>query len=155
MQKIENERQLIAYFADRSKRSQAAREAGEPEVGIFFVYGGKILTSSDPLSVTEPYGKFKSNDDDYARLWKIMQRYGTDQPYPEYCEVPRGRVEYDINEGKFCVYADACILGDQKALDEILREFHLSPANTKEPIRDPHYRCAGCNMPTKEKRKEI
>jgi len=53
-------------------------------------------------------------------------------------------VEYDINEKKFYVYADPCILKDRKALDEIDREFHLSSANTEAPLRDPHYECKKC-----------
>jgi hypothetical protein len=49
MQPIENERQLIAYIADRNKRGgQAARKAGEPEIGIFFVYNGGALTDRNP-----------------------------------------------------------------------------------------------------------
>ena len=71
MQPIENERQLIAYVADRNKRGQAARKAGEPEVGIFFVYIDAVLTDSKPLCVTEQYGKFKSNDAEYERLWEF------------------------------------------------------------------------------------
>ncbi len=103
MQPIENERQLIAYIADRNKRGQAARKAGEPEVGIFFVYIGGVLTYSKPLCVTEPYGKFKSNNDEYDRLWKFVQRYGAVPRDVHYDEVPCGRVEFDINEKKFYV----------------------------------------------------
>ncbi|MGA2351202.1 MAG: hypothetical protein ABSF70_12275 [Terracidiphilus sp.] len=42
---------LIAHIADRNKRGQAARKAGEPEVGIFFVHNGRVLTDSMPLCV--------------------------------------------------------------------------------------------------------
>jgi hypothetical protein len=144
MQSIESERQLIAYIADRNRRGHAARKAGEPEVGIFFVYNGGVLTDCKPLCVTEPYGKFKSNDDEYDRLWKFVQRYGAVPPDVDYDEVPRGRVEYDIIEKKFCVYVDPCILNDRKALDEIEREFSLPYANTQDPERDPRYKCKKC-----------
>jgi hypothetical protein len=144
MQPIGNERQLIACIADRNKRGQAARKAGEPEVGIFFVYNGEVLTDSKPLCVTEPYGKFISADSEYDRYWKFGQRYDVVPHEIEYDEVPRGRVEYDIIEKKFCVYVDPCILNDRKALDEVEREFHLPSANTKEPERDPRYKCKKC-----------
>lgn len=144
MQQNEGLRQMLDYIADRNKRGQTAREAGEPEVGIFFVYNGEVLIDSKPLCVTEPYGKFNSADSEYDRYWKFGQTYSVVPREIEYDEVPRGRVEYDINEKKFRVYADHCILKDRKALDEVNREFHLSPANTEEPERDPHYKCKKC-----------
>jgi hypothetical protein len=147
VQPIENERQLIAYIADRNKRGQAARNAGEPEVGIFFVYNGEVLRDSKPLCVTEPCGKFNSADSEYDRYWKFGQRHGVVPRDVDYEQVARGRVEYDINEKKFHVYADACILKDRKALDEIYREFHLPSADTEEAERDPHYGCSGCIEP--------
>ena len=84
------------------------------------------------------------------RYWKFGQRYDVVPREIEYDEVPRGRVEYDINEKNFHIYADSCILKDRKALDEINRGFGLPSANTEEPACDPHYGCAGCNAPTKE-----
>jgi hypothetical protein len=53
MQPIETERQLIAYIADRNKRGQAARKAGEPEVGIFFVYNGEVVIDSKPTTLPQ------------------------------------------------------------------------------------------------------
>ena len=43
-------RQMLDHIADRNKRGQAARKAGEPEVGIYFVYNGEVLIDSKPLS---------------------------------------------------------------------------------------------------------
>lgn len=114
MQPIENGRHLLALIADRNKRGQAARKAGESEVGIFFVYNGEVLTYSTPLCVTEPYGNFNSADSEYDRYWKFGQRYDVVPREIEYGEVPRGRVEYDINEENFRIYADPCILKDRK-----------------------------------------
>jgi|SRR5665213_3860841 len=147
MQPNKDVRQMLDHIADRNKRGQAARKAGEPEVGIFFVHNGKVLMDSTPLCVTRSYGKLKSYDYDYDRFWKFGQRYGVVPRDVEYDDVPRGRVEYDINEKKFHVYADPCILKDRKALDEIYREFHLPSASTEVPERDPHYRCPGCGRP--------
>lgn len=154
MQPNEDVRQILAYIAERNKRGQAARKAGEPEIGNFFVYNGQVLTESKPLCVTEPYGKFDSADSEYERYWKFVQRYGAVPLDIEYDEVPRGRVEYDLDEEKFHVYADPCILKDRKALDEINREFHLPSSNTEEPESDPHYRCPGCIGPKVAKEEE-
>ena len=144
MQPNEDIRQLLDHIADRNKRGQAARKAGESEVGIFFQFDGKVLMNSTPLCVTEPYGNSKSKDYDYDHFWKFLQRYGIVPSDVAYDEVPRGRVEYEIDERKFYLYADPCILKDRKALDEINREFHLPSTNTEEPECDPHYRCPGC-----------
>ena len=144
MQPNEDVRQMLAYIADRNKRGQAARKAGEPEVGVFFVYSGKFLMDGWPFSVYGMHGL------DHHSSWKWLQGYGIVPDDVNYDEIPRGRVEYDINEEKFHVYADSCILSDAKTLDEINREFHLTPANTKEPERDLRYLCAGCKGPTKE-----
>lgn len=111
-------------------------------------------SSTKPLCVTEPYGKFKSNNDEYDRLWKFVQRYGAVPRDVHYDEVLRGRVEYDIDEKKFYVYADPCILKNGKAVAEIHREFHLPSANTEEPKADPHYRCSGCIRPKVTKRQK-
>jgi len=139
MQPNEDVRQLLDHIADRNKRGRAARKAGESEVGIFFVYNGIVLTAGTPLSMAEQYSAYGPES-----FWKNLQRNGIVPPDVEYDEVPRGRVEYDISEKKFYVYADSCILKDRKALDEIDREFHLPSANTEAPERDPQYKCKEC-----------
>jgi hypothetical protein len=96
--------------------------------------------------VTEPYGRFNSADSECERHGKFGQRY--DVVPVKYHEVPRGRVEYDINESKFHLYGNSCILADRNALNEIGREFRLSSANTQEPECDPRYGCPGCIRPT-------
>ena len=109
---------------------------------------------SRPLCVTEPYGKFKSDDYEYDRLWRFPQRYGAFPLEKEYVEVPRGRVEFDSKENKARIHADACILKDRKALDEINREFHLPSANAENPEGDSHYGCPGCIRPKVTKEQE-
>ena len=139
-----NERQLIALIADYNKRSQAARKAGESEIGAFFVFKSEVVKTGTPLSVVGLHGLFKSKTYDHGFFWKSLQRLGVVPRGIEYDEVPRGRVEYDTIEKKFHVYADPCILKDRKALEEINREFHLPSADTRKPERDPCYMCSGC-----------
>jgi hypothetical protein len=139
VQPNEDVRQLLDHIADRNKRCQTARKAGESEVGIFFVYNGNVLTTGTPLSMAEQYGTYG-----HDTFWKNLQRNGIVPPDVEYDEVTRGRVEYDRSEKKFYIYADPCILKDREVLDEINREFHLSSANTEAPERDPHYKCKEC-----------
>jgi hypothetical protein len=107
-----------------------------------------------PFSLDGFHGLFKSKKYDHDFFWKSLQRLGIVPRNIEYHEVPRGRVEYDINEKKFYVYADPCIFKDWKALDEINRGFHLLSTNTEEPERDPQYRCPGCIRPKVTKEQE-
>jgi len=109
MQPIENERLLIAQIADRNTRGRTARKAGEPEVGIFFLYSGEVPKDSKQLCVTEAFGKFNCADSEYDRYWKFGQRYGVVPREIECDEVARGRVEYDINEEEIHVHADSGI----------------------------------------------
>jgi hypothetical protein len=139
MQPNEDVRQMLDHIADRNKRGEAARKAGQSEVGIFFLYNGHVQLLGTPLTMAEEYSAFRHDS-----FWKTLQRNGIVPLDVEYDVVPRGRVEYDGNGKKFYVYADACILKDRKALAEIDREFHLSSANTEAPERDPHYKCKVC-----------
>jgi hypothetical protein len=144
MQPNEDERQLLALIADYNKRSQAAQKAGESEVGVFFVYNGEVLKQGTPFSVDGLHGLFKSKNNDHDHFWKSLQRFSILPRGVAYDEVPHGRVDYDINEKRFHVYADPCILKDGKALDEIYRQFHLPSTNTDEPEHDPRYKCKMC-----------
>lgn len=141
---VKDERQLIALIADYNKRSQAARKAGESEIGAFLEYKGKVVKTGTPLSVVGLHGLFKSNTYDHEFFWKSLQRLGAVPIAIEYDEVPRGRVEYDADENRFHVYADPCIINHPEVLEEIHREFNLPSASTGEPERDPRYRCSGC-----------
>lgn len=101
MQPTRDVRQMLALIADRNERGQAARKAGESEVGVFFVYNGYVLLSGTPLSLAEPYGNFKRDNYGHDRFWKFLQRNGVVPREVDYDEVLRGRVEYDINEKMF------------------------------------------------------
>jgi hypothetical protein len=137
-------RQLIALIADYNRQSQAARKAGESEIGAFFVYKGEVVKTGTPLSVVGLHGLFKSKTYDHEFFWKSLQRLGAVSCDIEYNEVPRGRVEYDADEEQFHIYADLCILKDRRAMEEISREFHLPSTDNGEPKRDPRYTCSGC-----------
>jgi len=154
MQPSGDVRQMLALIADRYKRGQAARKAGESEVGVFFVYDGHVLLSGTPISVAEPHGNFKRDAYSHHTFWKNLQRNGMVPRDGKYNEVRRGRVEYNLNEKKFYVYADPCILNDREVLNEIHREFHLPSTNTEGPERNPHYRCPGCIRPKVTKEQE-
>jgi len=146
---------MLDHFAALNKRTQAKRKvATEPEVGIFFVYNGKPFIDGTPVSEAEGYGAFKTHGRGHDAFWRELQRNGIVPPGVEYDEVPRGRVGYDTKEGKFYVFADPCILKNERLLDKIESDMSLPSAKTAPPKGDPHYKCPGCRKSKKQLRQE-
>jgi hypothetical protein len=148
-------RPMLDHFAALNRRTQAARkEAAEPEVGIFFVYNGRVLVDGTPVSQAESYGNFKGHNVGHDRYWDNLKKVDLVPRDVEYDEVPRGRVGYDTKERKFFIFADPCILKDQRAIDQVERLLHLPSVNMAPPKRDSHYRCPGC-MKTQKSTKRL
>jgi hypothetical protein len=118
------------------------REPPEPCVGIFWIYGGKIIMDSTSLSEAEPYGDSLGHATGHIDHWTALQQRGAIPIHVEYEQPPRGRVGYDTKKKEFFMLADACIIIDAGAVQSIIATFHL-PKDTK-PMPDSHYRCAQC-----------
>lgn len=145
-------RPMLDHFAALNQRSRARRKrAAEPEVGIFFVYEGRLLIDATPVSEAESYGSFKGHATGHDRFWQTLQRNNLVPREVEYDEVPRGRVGYDIKERRFYIMVDACIKKNERIIDRIERDMNLPSANTAPPKLDSHYKCPGCMKPTKTK----
>jgi len=76
-------------------------------------------------------------------VWTGLQTSGALPTDVEYEESPRGRAVYDSRRDRFVIYADRCILRNEKAIRQIRREFNL-PQNKTETASDLHYRCSQC-----------
>ena len=146
---------MLDHFAALNKRTRAARKlAAEPEIGIFFVYDGRLLIEGTQLSAGEPYGSFKGHAIGHPAFWHTLQRNGVVPTDVEYDEVPRGRVGYDMKELKFYVFADACIRKDSHMMERIEREMNLPSADTAPPAPDSHYWCPGCAKSRRQREQE-
>jgi hypothetical protein len=137
---------MLEHFArvNRASTAQRRKQAAEPEVGIFFLYNGHVYVDGTPVSLGESFGNFKGHGAGHDSFWRTLQRVDIVPKDVEYDEVPRGRVGYDVKERKFYIFADACILKNERALDKVDSDFNLPSANTAPPRLDSHYKCPGC-----------
>ena len=114
----------------------------EPRVGIFWLYGRRLIADSTPLSKAEPYGDGLTHPTSHIDFWSALQELGAVPADVEYDEPPRGRISYDKRRAAVLLYADRCIIGDPAALKAITTTFHLPQDIRPQP--DAHYRCAKC-----------
>ena len=115
----------------------------EPRVAIFWLFEGKLIIDSTPLSEAEPYGDALTHANSHIDYWTTQQERGVITPEVEYEEPPRGRVGYDKRQGRFFLRADKCILNNKALVTKIIAALNLPPRRTSTEL-DPHYRCAQC-----------
>lgn len=121
----------------------------EPCVGIFWLFRGRTIIDSTPLSMAEPYAAALTHPTAHIDYWDGLRRTGEVPAEVEYEEPPRGRVAFDTREQRFHLYADKCILSRREVVREIMDAMHLPPGKTSEG-RDGHYRCPKCLYPAAE-----
>ena len=144
------ETEMLDHFAAKNRASRDQRKfSPQPQVGIFFVYEGRLLMEGTPVGNAEPYGDFKGHKRGHPDFWQMLQRNDIVPQNVEYDEVPRGRVGYEVKEQKFLVLMDKCILENQCIVDQIGRDLNLRSSNTAPPRLDSHYKCPGCAMKSK------
>lgn len=125
-----------------SKKSRTASRRAEPHVGIFWLFRGKVLFDTTPLSEAETFGDFIIHAGSHISVFEKFRLAKMVPPEVEYEEYPRGRVAFDSRSRRFNLLADRCILRQKEILAKIKKEMHL-PENTTEGT-DPHYRCFSC-----------
>lgn len=114
-----------------------------PHVGIFWFYGGKIIfRHSVPLAEGVAYGDAVTGTKDHADYWEALRAEGLLAALPEdkreeYFSVPRGRVVWHGDSGKFSVYHGGNI--PTAGLRKVAREFCL-PQDKTVFEQDLHYR---------------
>jgi hypothetical protein len=136
------EQQLLEEICAKAQRRRAAK-ADVPQVGIVFVYKGKVFIDGTPVTEAESLGgQFKIHDRDHYKYWEQLRGMGAVPADVEYDEVPRGRVVYDTKSRKYTLFLDRCILKNKKLLSRIMAQMSL-PFET-ETSTDDHYRCPVC-----------
>jgi len=109
------------------------------DVGIFWVYKGKVIGRAIPLDQGVASGDWIDSPDEhvtrwerepaFSSLWKIGAGYES---------VPRGRVVWFKREQKPVVYMDKKLLRSESAKMKVAAFFDLDPA-TVQWNPDPHY----------------
>jgi hypothetical protein len=118
----------------------------EPCVGIFWLFEGKLIIDSTPLSKAEPYGTALGHPTGHDDYWSHLQDTGRVPTEVEYLVPPRGRVVFQVREERFDFLADKCILSNRRVVREIKNAMHLPLGKTTED-GDTHYKCSGCLNP--------
>lgn len=137
------EHQLLEKICMKAPRRRAAEKAGIPQVGIVFLYNGKIFIDATPVTEAESYAHFKIHRSDHYQYWEQLSCMRAVPIEVGYDEVPRGRAVYDTKTRKFKLFLDGCILRNKKAVSRIMAQMGLLSANT-ETCTDSHYRCPKC-----------
>ena len=119
------------------------RVGAQPCVGIFWIFGGKIILDTTPLHQAEPYGEAMTHPRGHLQKWTELRRRGAVSPDFEFEDSPRGRVEYIPKENQFVIYVDRCILVRKHFIRLIMAEMNLPPERTKTSS-DEHYHCLHC-----------
>jgi hypothetical protein len=91
-------------------KKQDKQADAEARVGIFWLFNGKPIIDSTPLSKAEPYGDNLGHATGHIDHWAQLQQTGTVPIEVEYEEFPRGRVMYDPTSEEFTILVDRCIL---------------------------------------------
>lgn len=116
----------------------------EPMVGIFWLYGERLVIDCTPLSQAERYGDCYIHPRGHLDWWTELQRRHAVPGDLEYEDPPRGRVHFNTRSGRFLLLADACILNKLDVVHSIITTLHLPPEKT-DLDHDLHYRCnAAC-----------
>jgi hypothetical protein len=127
----------------QGEQTKASTPAREPQVGICWLIGGKLVIDSTGLSNAESYGAFKVYPGDHCSVWENLQRVHVVPADAEYEEFPRGRVMYDTKTRRFRLLADRCILKDRGVVTKIIASMNL-PRKHMDIGADDHYRCFDC-----------
>jgi hypothetical protein len=122
----------------RQKKSEI-----EPQVGIFWVVDGAPVVAGTPISEVKECAGFKDYAGSHYEHWGRLQEQRLVPSYVEYEQHPRGRIVYNARTRRFALYADKCILADQKMVASIMKGLHL-PAERTKTDTDLHYRCYRC-----------
>jgi hypothetical protein len=135
-------------FDQQARRNQnmpkrKAPEPTQPNVGIFFLLGNKLLIDRTPISEGEVYGDFSIHERGHDTFWEMLRHSGAVPQNSEYDDYPRGRVAYNTKTGKYSLFLDRCILKNKSIVNKIISDLSL-PIKSTEVDTDSHYRCPNC-----------
>src|SRR5436190_755945 len=81
----------------------------KPQIGIFWVFRGKVLAATAPLEDGAPSAESLDSPHDHVRVWPTLQQKNPALRSLEYEEIPRGRIVFIKRTKQFHVYADKAL----------------------------------------------
>jgi hypothetical protein len=119
------------------------KEIKKPEIGIFYLINGRIVSETARVAKIKPSGAIRSYPRQHYELWSELQNKNHDLSDLDCYALPRGRVLYKEKARKFEILADKHILEKDGLIDCIIEEFGLDRSSV-QLREDDHYRCAVC-----------
>jgi hypothetical protein len=143
----ERPQRLREYLDEVHRRIEQSREqrerlAGSPEVGIFWIVGGRLIIVGAWLEEARTTGRFAHHPITHEKAWINCQRVGAVPRDIQCDDPPRGRVDFDKVTQTFHLYADACIVADEAMVGKIRKDLSLPPEILILP--DALYQCVKC-----------
>jgi hypothetical protein len=117
-------------------------QQSEPLVGIFWLFGERLILDTTTFSEAGKYGDFAIHEGDHVNHWTAMEKRGEVPKDSHYEEHPRGRVNFNTKAKQFNLLADMCILRKKNVVKKLMQLMHL-PGDTILSA-DEHYRCFRC-----------
>jgi len=116
--------------------------ASIPEVGIWWLWRGRLLKSSVPYPEGTRYDRHVNGTEDHYSFWPRLQAVHTELRGLEYEEVPRGRVIYDTAARRTYCYTRRALTRDAGLRQLVIEGFNCDPRRTVFR-QDDHYEDPG------------
>lgn len=127
------------YLQERARRIERWREAGTPEVGIFYVIGGELWIESTPLPEARQLREVIIHFRKHRSYWRMFRQASPAfHGLPHTC-YPRGRVAFVKATGRYHVYVGPELLTNESPIWCVIDEMHLPTARTEVRLA-PHFR---------------
>jgi hypothetical protein len=127
------------HLQERGQRIQRWREAGTPELGIFYVIAGEFWLNSTPLPEARHLREVITQFGTHRSYWNNLRRMiRTLEGLPHDC-YPRGRVVFVKATGRYHVYLGPEILTHEPLIRKVMDAMHLPTAQTEVRLA-PHLR---------------
>ena len=111
--------------------------AEAPQVGIFWVFNGRLLKASSSLERGIASPEFVDSRYEHVNFWPVLQIRVPELRALQYEEVPRGRVLFKKSSGRFCVYMDKSL--HTAKVKSMIQEVFVLPISQTSFLTDPHY----------------
>jgi hypothetical protein len=130
----EHESRLVRverHLHERWQRIERWREAGTPEVGIFYVIGGELWLNSMPIPEARQLREMIIQSGNRRSYWHNLRRMiRILKGLPHDC-YPRSRVVFVKATGRYHVYLGPEILTHEPLIRHVMDAMHLPAAQTE------------------------
>jgi hypothetical protein len=133
------------YVQERARRIRRWREAGTPEVGLFYVIDGELWLESTPVPEARPLREVIIQPDSHRSSWANLRRMiRALEGVPHDC-YRRGRAVFVTATGRYHLYLGPELLTREPLIRQVMDALRLPAAQTEVRLA-PHFRTRGFLM---------